>query len=241
MKTTYNSYKYDTSGIREGQVFPNFKALFKAVTHREPPTGKVSYAAAKDNLHRYLDWDLYCNRDPHEKSKRAVIVLAIHHPPLPPLKDGRGKMGIYIGDLKSLLMQVIHQEGNYDGKPSELFNQLGLFSKYFDEMKKSEKVQKALERSGNPFDYNLWGSDQHLGKDTYNRIMRQKLKDIVTTALNSLQKEGIIKWHEHYIVMPNLYNEQYELKNFLQFKEEYNECKKKSEPSCCQKKLRVKC
>lgn len=226
MKTTYISYKYDTSSISEGQVFPTFKALFKAVTHREPPTGKASYDAAKDNLHRYLDWDLCCNRNPHEKSKRAVIVLAIHHPPLPPLKDGRGKMGIYIGDLKSLLMQVIYQEGSYDGKPSELFNQLGLFSKYFDEMKRTEKVQRALERNGNPFDYNLWGNDQHLGKDTYNRIMRQKLKEIVTTALNSLQKEGIIEWHEHYIVIPNLYNEQYELKNFLQFKEEYKECKR---------------
>lgn len=222
MKKTHNSFKYDTSSISNGEVFPNFKALFNAVTNRDPPTGNLD--TAKTNLRRYLKWDLLCNQKPHQNSKRAVVILAVHNPPLPPQKDGKGKKGIYIHDLKPLLIQAAFENMPCDSKPSELFNQLGLFSKYFEELKTQEKVKKALERHDSPFDYNLWGYNHHLGKGKYNDIISKKLKEIVTSALNSLQREGVIEWKEYYVVMPNIYDEQFKLKSPLQLKEEYKSC-----------------
>lgn len=54
MSMKQQSYKFDTSGVKEMQRFSTFTDLFKAVTGREPPSGGRNLTIATNNLKRYI-------------------------------------------------------------------------------------------------------------------------------------------------------------------------------------------
>jgi hypothetical protein len=141
--------------------------------------------------------------DPTEKSKRAVIVTEIFDPPLPKESDNRGRHGVYIDDMRSLML--CHR--SYRGKRSTLYNMLGLFSEYFEAVKATERVAGELKRRESIYDYNLWGERQndHEGKREYCRLISRQQWEIAERALNSLQRDGLLTWKEYYrIVMPEI-------------------------------------
>lgn len=139
--------------------------------------------------------------DPLCTKKNTVIVTKIHNPPLPKENDGRGKRGIYADDIRPLLVGM----GAFEGKYSTLANQVGLFSRYFDELKKNNsELMKRLERQTNEVDYNLWKRNEFmaLGEKEYRSILSGKVKDILKSNLEALHREQTIQYEAHYKIIP---------------------------------------
>ena len=167
---TQKNYFFDALAVHEGQIFPSFKALFQTVTGREPPTGKKNLEIAKKNLARYVEHKLLIEVDPTATSKRAVIITAIHEDPLP-MEDHRGERGTYADFMRPLVLKL----SEFEGKMYVLCNELGLFSRYFQEMQRSSVVKDTLGRNGE-FEYNLWNTNEKLllGEREYNALLYRK-------------------------------------------------------------------
>ena len=186
-----------------GQIFSSYKALFTAVTGKVPSSGRT-LKNEQANLKRYVEYRLQCEIDPTVKSKRSIQVTAIHDPPLKNEHDGRGRDGVYINHLRPLILQ----QRSFTGKRSELFNRMGLFSDFADEVKQSPYIQYQLKASpGNPFDFDMWGIDNHMqrGEMEYRNILRNIQRTALNSALGSLQREGILEWNEGYVLSYDIY------------------------------------
>ena len=132
----------DTKNINKNDEFQNLTALFRAVSNKSLSTGKTRKNQL-EQLGRYLEYQKLCEVDPSCAKKNAVIVTKIYNPPLPKENDGRGKHGTYADYIRPLLVGM----GAFEGKYSTLTNRLGLFSRYFDELKKNNPpLMKQLER-----------------------------------------------------------------------------------------------
>lgn len=201
MSKKQKSYEFDTSGVKEMQRFSTFTDLFKAVTGREPPSGGRNLTIATNNLKRHLSYDKAINLDSNEKSKRAVVITKIYNPPLK-AEENRGKHGTYIDDMSRLILV----QSEFNGKNYVLWNTLGLFSRYFEELKRSPDIQKHLKDKTNELDYNLWQSNSKMqpSEREYRMLVSNQLKQITERALDSLQKGGIIEWEKYYTWIPNI-------------------------------------
>ncbi len=202
MAKQIESFRYVTENIQEGDIFPSFAKLFQAVTGRKPPTGKRNLDIVKANLSRYLEYRKQCEVEKSCTKKNAVIVTSIYNPPLPKECDGRGKRGIYADDIRPLLVSL----KTFEGKYSTLANQIGLFSRYFDEWKKKNpELIKRLEQQGNEMDYNLWKRNEFMaaGEREYCSIVSEKLKDILKSNLKALDREKAIRLEAHYKIIPD--------------------------------------
>ena len=198
---TQKSYYFDVLAVHEGQIFPSFKVLFQTVTGREPPTGKKNLEIAKKNLARYVEYRPLMEVDSTATSKRAVIITAIHEDPLP-MEDHRGERGTYADFMRPLVLKLTE----FEGKMYVLCNELGLFSRYFQEMQRSSVVKDTLGRNGE-FEYNLWNTNEKLllGEREYNALLYRQLRDVLKRTLESLQKKGILEWGFIFKCQPNLF------------------------------------
>lgn len=201
MSQKQKSYVFDTSGVKEMQRFNTFKDLFKAVTGREPPSGGRNLTIATNNMKRYLRYEKAVNLDSSDKSKRAVVITQIYNPPLK-AEENRGKHGTYIDDMSRLILG----QSEFNGKNYILWNTLGLFSRYFEELKRLPDIQKQQKDKINEFDYNLWRSNSRTqpSKREYQMLVSNQLKQITERALDSLQKDGIIEWEKYYLWIPDI-------------------------------------
>lgn len=215
-----NNYKFNISEVHEGQIFPSFKVLFQTVTGREPPTGKKNLEIAKKNLARYVEHKLLIEVDPTATSKRAVIITAIHEDPLP-MEDHRGERGTYADFMRPLVLKL----SEFEGKMYVLCNELGLFSRYFQEMQRSSVVKDTLGRNGE-FEYNLWNTNEKLllGEREYNALLYRQLRDVLNRTLDSLQKKGILEWGFIFKCQPDLFydvgNGEYRKKSMVELEGE---------------------
>lgn len=156
------------------------------------------------NLKRYVEYQLQCVIDPTVKSKRSIQITAIHDPPLKNEHDGRGRDGVYINHLRPLILQ----QRSFMGKRSELFNRMGLFSDFAEEVKRSPYVQYQLKASpANPFDFDMWRIDNRMqrGEMEYRNILRDIQRTALNSALSSLQREGILNWSEGYVLSYDIF------------------------------------
>lgn len=230
MRKKQENYQFDTSKVSVNQRFSSFKALFAAVTGREPPTGQANLRIAKGNLKRHLNYDIAIKLDSNEKSKRAIIITEIYNSPVI-VSENRGKHGKYVDNMKPLLLR----KQEFQGKEYILWNELGLFSKYFKKTTASPEIQKLIEKRASEFDYDLWKPSKKitLGEGTYRAILRNKLKEITESALNSLQKDGIIEWEKHYVWIPNIHTLTVDYKpRIAAFKELQEESKNHAKALC---------
>lgn len=175
---------------------------------------------AKKNLARYVEYKPLTEVDPTAISKRALIITAIHETPLP-MEDRRGRHGTYIDALRPLILK----NQRFEGKIYVLCNDLGLFSKYFQEVQKSPAVKGTLLRNGE-HEYNLWKVDDRmqLGEAEYCMIISRQDREVLKRAMDSLQKEGIIQWEGYFKIQPDLFyplgNSNYRKKSIKELMEE---------------------
>ncbi len=214
------SYEFTVSKVHEGQSFSSFKVLFRTVTGREPPTGKKNLDIVKKNLARYVEYRPLMEVDSTATSKRAVIITAIHEDPLP-MEDHRGERGTYADFMRPLVLKLTE----FEGKMYVLCNELGLFSRYFQEMQRSSVVKDTLGRNGE-FEYNLWNTNEKLllGEREYNALLYRQLRDVLKRTLDSLQKKGILEWGFIFKCQPDLFydvgNGKYRKKSLVELKDE---------------------
>ena len=191
----------NTQNIQVNDIFPSITALFAAVANKPLSSGKTRKSDL-GQLFRYSEYRKLCEMDPLCTKKNAVIVTKIHNPPLPKENDGRGRRGIYADDIRPLLVNI----GEFEGKHFVLANQVGVFSRYFDELKKNNsELVKQLERQTNELDYNLWKRNEFMapGEKEYRSIISEKVKDILKSNLEALHREGTVQYEAHYKIIPD--------------------------------------
>jgi len=200
MAKNQTPYIFSTTTLSINQTFKNLNALFVAVTGRVLPDGKRNRDIAINNLKRYLEYDFTSNINPTIKLKRSVTITKIYDPPLEKI-EMRGRHGKYIDNVRPLLLQ----KGSFSGKKYVLYNQLGLFSKYFEAIKNTDEVREAIKLCGY-MEYDMWKEhkDAYSGENEYRSAIKNQLWRITKSALDSMKKSKIIEWSQYYVILPAL-------------------------------------
>lgn len=188
--------------LQVGQIFKNFADLYRFLTGKEPPSGKRNQDAVKNQFKKYFEWKLLKGIDPQTTSKRAIIITKIYDSPIT-LPENRGKRGKYSDLLKPLLLM----HGQFQGKESELFRELNILGRAYENRYK-EYLPNEPWRNSNSIDLLPWriakqeGRPLELGEYTYRRVLWNDMRMTVERALDSLQQEGKISWRRYYVMIP---------------------------------------
>lgn len=165
-----------------------------------PSSRSKNIALAKEELNRYVSYCPVHEIDPTEKRKKPVVITELHNPPLPARETQRRRHGTYIDLLRPLLLS----QQSYDRKMYALFNKLGLFSAYYDELKIRPEANGLIQK-GKEDDVNIWRPQFHpqIGEKHYAYLLTRTMKEALKTALDSLQKERILTWQRMTLIYPN--------------------------------------
>ena len=145
-----------------------------------------------------------CEIDPTEKRKKPVIVAEIYEPPLPAETD-RGCHGDYIDLLRPLLLA----QGAFEGKLCALCNLMGLFAAYIEALKENPVVKRKLAVIKNENDLDIWQPEFYpkIGERYYASILKGNLRRRIKYALDSLQRQTIVRWKEITHIVPDICTE----------------------------------
>lgn len=188
-----------------GQKFNGVSFLYEQVTGKPyPKSGAKNIKAAKAELDRYVVYQKACEIDPTEKRKKPVIVTEVYDPPLPAETD-RGRSGEYIVLLRPLLLS----QNSFEGKLCALCNRMGLFDAYIEVLKENPAVQRKLAVIKNENDLDIWQPEFYpkIGERYYASILKGNLRRRIKYALDSLQRQGIIRWKEITRIVPDICTE----------------------------------
>ena len=192
-------------GIFIGKKFDSVSALYEQVTGKPyPKSGAKNIRAAKAELDRYVVYQKACEIDPTEKRKKPVIVTEVYDPPLPAETD-RGRSGEYIVLLRPLLLS----QDSFEGKLCALCNRMGLFDAYIEVLKENPAVQRKLAVIKNENDLDIWQPEFYpkIGERYYASILKGNLRRRIKYALDSLQRQGIVRWKEMTRIVPDICTE----------------------------------
>lgn len=159
--------------------------------------GGRNKALAKKEVARYVCYKPRCEVDPTYTKKRAVTVTEVYNEPHAK-ESSQGKQGRYIDKYKPLILYTA-MSGRFQGTRLALFDQWGVFEKY-----KDEQAQNGLYDPKKDYIFNLWAVKPTMapGVVKYCQRLRHIAKMSLVTALNSLQREGILEWHEPLVFVP---------------------------------------
>ena len=155
-------------------------------------------------MDRYVVYQKACEIDPTEKRKKPVIVTEVYDPPLPAETD-RGRTGEYIKLLRPLLLL----QDSFEGKLCALCNRMGLFDAYIEVLKENTLVQRKLVVIKNDNDLDIWQPEFYpkIGERYYASILKGNLRRRIKYALDSLQRQGIVRWKEMTRIVPDICTE----------------------------------
>lgn len=188
-----------------GKKFDSVSALYEQVTGKPyPKSGAKNIKAAKAELDRYVVYQKACEIDHTEKRKKPVIVTEVYDPPLPAETD-RGRSGEYIKLLRPLLLS----QDSFEGKLCALCNLMGLFDAYIEALKENPVVKRKLAVIKNDNDLDIWQPEFYpkIGERYYASILKGNLRRRIKYALDSLQRQGIIRWKEITRIVPDICTE----------------------------------
>ena len=180
-------------------------ALYEHVTGKlYPKSGAKNIKAAKAELDRYVVYQKACEIAPTEKRKKPVIVTEVYDPPLPAETD-RGRSGEYIKLLRPLLLSQVA----FEGKLCALCNLMGLFDAYIEVLKENPVVQRKLAVIKNENDLDIWQPEFYpkIGERYYASILKGNLRRRIKYALDSLQRQTIVRWKEMTRIVPDISTE----------------------------------
>lgn len=145
-----------------------------------------------------------CEIDPTEKRKKPVIVTEVYDPPLPAETD-KGRSGEYIDLLRPLLLS----QGSFEGKLCALCNQIGLFTVYTEKLKDNPVVQRKIATIKHENDLDIWQPEFYpkIGERYYASILKGNLRRRIKYALDSLQRQTIVRWKEITRIVPDISTE----------------------------------
>ena len=145
-----------------------------------------------------------CEIDNTEKRKKPVIVTEVYDPPLPAETD-RGRSGEYIDLLRPLLLS----QGSFEGKLCALCNQIGLFTAYTEKLKDNPVVQRKIAAIKHENDLDIWQPEFYpkIGERYYASILKGNLRRRIKYALDSLQRQTIVRWKDITRIVPDISTE----------------------------------
>lgn len=172
--------------LQQGQVIKNYKEL--CVILDEPvKTGKSKQL-------QLCDWDRYFT---HHKEGNKFIIDEVFTDPKPKI-DNRCNNGGHIGNTRydTLMDDIIidillHQECEFYASFTDMFR---TYIPLITEEYKEGKI--------NGFEYLQKKYDMSIGLiNTYSNKMKDMIKGSFETALNRLQKQGLLYWTSEYIIL----------------------------------------
>lgn len=191
--------------IHVGQQFKNFSDLCREVTGEKPPTGKKNQDAIKREMSRFIEFKRTCEIDPTETSKHKLTITAVYDQPRE-LIENRGRHGTYADDLRPLILSV----QSFSGKTYEFYNEVGVFSRYFEKKvteakRKWCKEEGILLRAINPWKEIIDdSSDAYTGEKVYVKKLLELMSQTLYRNLDSLESMGLLSWRKCYQILPNI-------------------------------------
>lgn len=184
----------NTSGLVEGMVVKNYKEMC-TILGCKPNTGGSKKYQLK-NWKRYFDYD---------KSGQKFIITEVYETPFPSEDARKKKEGLYVKYIELLLLKYLFSCNGYQTKitKGKLYQILGLTNKNYYQLK----------CSGNSSGSNLGivnvksqiKENYGLNIETFNvnhflQRAEAKLTKILYTALDSMSKRFLIKYHTEYVL-----------------------------------------
>lgn len=192
----------DTSNIKIGDEFKNYKELCKALNIK--PLKGNSRTKQEIRIQKYIDYE-------KAKYSQRIIILDIYENPI----EETHRNARYVNEVKALIMcELFHCLPNnhnsingtivYKTTYSKLIKRLGLVNKYFFNFD-IPLYTYAMNDEPTLFDYN---SDKAVNHNSFIYNYRlffdtvlDKQKGIIKSALKSLRAEGLLKFHGNYMII----------------------------------------
>ena len=194
-----NNYHFDYSDLHVGDVFKNFTDLCKAIIGETPPTGRRNQDALKREFSKHVEFKKANELDSAEKSKRKLIITNVFETPRK-IPENRGTSGKYIDKLAPLILT--HK--SFSGKPYAFFNEVGVFSRYFDRVMTDKKIEQCENCRIDPIEKNLWAvtPGMYPGEGMYRETMQGQVLRTFCRDLDLLQEKDLVIWGKFHRILP---------------------------------------
>ena len=100
-------------------------------------------------------------------------------------------------------------QGSFEGKLCALCNQIGLFTAYTEKLKDNPVVQRKIAAIKHENDLDIWQPEFYpkIGERYYASILKGNLRRRIKYALDSLQRQTIVRWKEITRIVPDISTE----------------------------------
>ena len=100
-------------------------------------------------------------------------------------------------------------QGSFEGKLCALCNQIGLFTVYTEKLKDNPVVQRKIATIKHENDLDIWQPEFYpkIGERYYASILKGNLRRRIKYALDSLQRQTIVRWKEITRIVPDISTE----------------------------------
>ena len=180
----------NTSHLTEGLVVKNYKSMCSLL--------ECDVCGGDSKKSQLKNWKRYFN---YEKSGQKFIITEIYDTPFPSEDARKLKEGLYVKYIELLLLKYLSSCEGYQTKitKGKLYQILGLTNEYYYKLKSSDnpyeianiknKIKSKCDTLVTEFDINH-----------FQQRAEAKLNKILYTALDSMSKRFLIKYHTEYVL-----------------------------------------
>ena len=180
----------NTSHLTEGLVVKNYKSMCSLL--------ECDVCGGDSKKSQLKNWKRYFN---YEKSGQKFIITEIYDTPFPSEDARKLKEGLYVKYIELLLLKYLSSCEGYQTKitKGKLYQILGLTNEYYYKLKSSDnpyeianiknKIKSKCDTLVTEFDINH-----------FQQRAEAKLNKTLYTALDSMSKRFLIKYHTEYVL-----------------------------------------
>ena len=180
----------NVTALTEGLVVKNYKSMCSLLN--------CSICEGNSKKSQLKNWKRYFN---YEKSGQKFIITEIYDTPFPSEDARKLKEGLYVKYIELLLLKYLSSCEGYQTKitKGKLYQILGLTNEYYYKLKSSDnpyeianiknKIKSKCDTLVTEFDINH-----------FQQRAEAKLNKILYTALDSMSKRFLIKYHTEYVL-----------------------------------------
>lgn len=185
-----NNEVLNISSLTEGLVVKNYKEMC-SLLGCQTNTGNGKKSQLKN-------WKRYFN---YEKSGQKFIITEIYDTPFPSEDARKLKEGLYVKYIELLLLKYLSSCEGYQTKitKSNLYQILGLTNKNYYQLKSADNPY-AIANIKNSIKENCDTLVTEFDIHHFQQRAEAKLNKILYTALDSMSKRFLIKYHTEYVL-----------------------------------------
>lgn len=180
----------NTSNLREGLVVKNYKSMCSLL--------ECDVCGGDSKKSQLKNWKRYFN---YEKSGQKFIITEIYDTPFPSEDARKLKEGLYVKYIELLLLKYLSSCDGYQTKitKSNLYQILGLTNKNYYQLKSADNPY-AIANIKNSIKENCDTLVTEFDIHHFQQRAEAKLNKILYTALDSMSKRFLIKYHTEYVL-----------------------------------------